>query len=267
MALNQLWKGHLCDRRAEKIKVKCCHLEPQMRTYVTGLSSFSTLYISTHDCESITNINWECGCLQINFNEYLHSQVGDPWIMGIDLVTEKPPNLRTKFSIYCTDLLAVIAGLPPAFLKGSLTWITRTSHSFSRCSSLHGFLFCVFRGFHLLQHVYKDGNSFRNCFQASSFTLHNPYLYNLHSEDKQNCFSCWNSSSELQTHMQQTMVSRKHQEANVHKIEFMIFLYKTWTYKLKNLWRKETFIAWVLGNILRMILGSIQWKRWFPSPY
>lgn len=168
------------------------------------------------------------------------------------------------FSIFILpEILAAINRSPaPAFWKVSLPFITRTLHSPSTCS-------CSPSGF-LSQCPLWSPSLLPRFKMLKLFQEQSQCLFSFHSilsirklfhtwKTNQNFISSSKPTSEVQTYMNgllDTWRSQRHLEINVHNIEFMISLCKTWTYNLKNLWAKETFIVWVLRNILEMILGS-----------
>lgn len=183
--------------------------------------------------------------------------------MRICLLMETP-EWNVFFSIFILpEILATInSSLAPAFWKVSLPFITRTLHSPSKCSfSPSGFLSQCPLWTPSPPPRFKILKLFQEQSQ-SLFSFHS--ILSMHKlfhtrKTNQNFISSSKPSSEVQTYMNgllDTSRSQRHLEINVHNIEFMISLCKMWTYNLKNLWAKETFIVWVLGNILKMILGS-----------
>ena len=178
------------------------------------------------------------------------------------LLIEISPYFQMKYifsNIYFTGALSnCTCSITPAFLKLSLPFITRTSHSPSRCSSSPSCIpFSVF-------FVGSISSTIVLNIEIHSGTISKPLLLSLCILPTQ-IFYTQKTNKTLSPvqippldfrHIiykglldSSTSVSQRYLEINVHKIEFIVFLHKTWTYHLKSLWEKETFISWVLGNI------------------
>lgn len=199
------------------------------------------------------------GGLQINFSEEVNSQVGNPWIMRFAYwdITIFPNEIHFS-SIYFPGVLSnYTCSITPPFLKLTLPFVTRTAHSPSRCLSSPSFIpFSVF-------FVGSISSTIVLNIEIRSGTISKPLILS-HCNPPTQIFYTQKTNKTLSPvqilpldfrHIiykglldSSMLVSQRYLEINVHKIEFMIFLHKIWTYNLKSLREKDTFISWVLGN-------------------
>ena len=184
--------------------------------------------------------------------------------MWICLLVERPPYLQTKcifFHVYFTRNLSNYKQFPtPALRKVSLAFITRMVHIPSRCSSFPSDFLSQCSWAPSLPTLFKIlslSGKVSKLFSSHSL----PSMHRLFYTQKMNKILSLVqilllTFRHIYNGLLDTSRSQRHLGIHVRNVEFMIFLYKTWTCSLKNLWAKGTLMAWVLGNILKMIFSS-----------